>query len=78
MNVSMNGLRMNLSRDVDKLREMVLLVLQDNEWYDKEELIDAMNDVICDSNVLNCVYTEDDNFKNMSDVCVERIEGDQQ
>lgn len=73
MKVSMNGLRKNLSRDIDTLREIVLLILQD-EWYDKNELIEAMNDVIQDSNVLNCVYTDDPEFSDISDTAIEQIE----
>ena len=73
MKVSMNGLRKNLSRDIDTLREIVLLILQD-EWYDKDELIEAVNDIIQDSNVLNCVNTDDPEFSDISSIYIEQIE----
>lgn len=76
MKVSMNGLRRNLSRDIDTLREIVLLILQD-EWYDKDELIEAMNDIIQDSNVLNCVFTDDPEFTDISDIAIEQIESNE-
>lgn len=76
MKVSMNGLRRNLSGDVEALRDIVKDVA-DGDYYDREDLVKAMNDVIRDSNVLNCVYSGDDpDFKDMGDVEVEPIETD--
>ncbi|SDO28446.1 hypothetical protein SAMN04487957_10548 [Halomonas shengliensis] len=74
MKVSMNGLRRNLNGDVETLRRLVEAVLE-GEWYDKEDLRDAMNDVIRDSNVLNCVYHKDDpDFSDMGQIEVELLE----
>lgn len=74
MKVSMNGLRRNLSRDVETLRDLVESVLK-GDWYDEEDLRNAMNDVIRDSNVLNCVYNKGDpDFTDMGDVEVEPLE----
>jgi len=74
MKVSMNGLRRSLSADIGTLREIVSRILND-DWYDKEDLTEAMNDVIRDSNVLNCVFIEgDSDFVDMNEVEVETIE----
>ena len=74
MKVSMNGLRRNLSSDVQALREQVEAVIN-GDWYDGEDLRDAMNDVIRDSNVLNCVYNKDNpDFIDMGEVEVDLLE----
>lgn len=74
MKVSMNGLRRNLSGDVETLRDLVESVLK-GEWYDGADLRNAMNDVIQDSNVLNCVFSKDDpDFTDMGNVEVELLE----
>lgn len=51
---SMNGFRRNLHSDIKELKEQVMLVLQD-EYFDKDDLAAAMDNVICASNSLNCV-----------------------
>ncbi len=72
--VSMNGLRRNLSRDVETLRDLVSAVIEGN-YFEREDLTNAMNDVIQDSNVLNCVFSNDDaQFTDMSDLEVKHIE----
>ena len=74
MKVSMDGLRSNLSSDIEKLREVAEAILKD-EWFDKEDFEDAMNDVITSSNVLNCIYDNDnESFSDMGHVEVERLE----
>ncbi|QTP60895.1 hypothetical protein HNO53_20575 [Billgrantia antri] len=74
MKVSMNGLRRNLSGDVETLRDLVESVIN-GEWYDGEDLRNAMNDVIRDSNVLNCVFSKDDpDFTDLGSVEVELLE----
>ncbi len=73
--VSMNGLRRSLSGDIKQLREIIEDVIND-DFFEKDDLIEAMNQVITDSNVLNCVFKADDpNFSDISDVEVEHIEG---
>lgn len=73
MKVSMDGLRLNLSRDIEALKNIVIEVLSGD--YNKEQFIECLNDVIQDSNMLNCVYSEtEEAFKDMSDVHVEYIE----
>lgn len=74
MKVSMNGLRKSLSDDVRELRDVIQAVISD-EHYDKDDLINAANQVICDSNVMNCVYvTDDPDFTDMSEVEVDLLE----
>lgn len=74
MKVSMNGLRQSLSDDVGELRDIIQAVISD-ECYDKGDLINAVNQVIRDSNVMNCVYMKDDpDFTDMSEVEVDLLE----
>ncbi|WP_010322994.1 hypothetical protein [Marinobacterium stanieri] len=76
MKFSMNGFRRNLSDEVERLRAHVLDVLTD-EHVEKDEITDAMNQIICMSNSLNCVYQKDDpDFTNMRHVEVELLEYD--
>lgn len=74
MNVSMDGFRKGLSGNVQTLRDIVERVSV-GDHYDNDELIEAMNDVIQDSNVLNCIYSENDElFSDISHIEVEPIE----
>lgn len=74
MNFSMNGFRRQLSGDVSNLRDMVENVAF-GDWFDREDLINAMNQVITHSNVINCVYCKDDpDFSDLSDIEIEHIE----
>lgn len=74
MKFSMNGFRRNLSRDVNRLREIVECVLND-EYYDKTDLLEEMNQMVTHSNVINCVYEKDDpDFTDMSDLEIKHIE----
>ena len=74
MQVSMNGFRRNLSGNVKELREVTQAIIKD-DWYEKEDLITAVNQVIRDSNVLNCIYYKDDpDFSEMGDVEVELLD----
>lgn len=74
MQVSMNGFRRNMSGNVKELREVAERIIND-DGYDKQDLINAVNQVIQDSNVLNCIYYKDDpDFKDMSDVTLEPLD----
>lgn len=74
MKFSMNGFRRQLSNDVDSLREVAERI-KNGDWYDPEELYEAVNQVITHSNVINCVSIPDDpEFKDMSDMEVQHIE----
>lgn len=77
MKFSMNGYRRNNCADIETLRDLVVGVLA-GEHVDDEELADAMNQVITNANVLNCVFQPDDpNFVEMGDLEVEHIEAEQ-
>ena len=58
MKVSMNGLRRNLSNNVANLLEIVICLKEDLGSEDFNELCEAVNNVIQDSNVLNCVLIQ--------------------
>lgn len=74
MKVSMDGLRRNISGDVERLRDITMDILQ-GEYWDEEDLADVVNDIITHSNVLNCIHNPDDpDFNDISDVEVNLIE----
>ncbi|TFH84947.1 hypothetical protein EQG41_19695 [Billgrantia azerbaijanica] len=74
MKVSMNGLRRNLSGDVQELRDVAASIIND-DWYDKADLVRAVNAIIQHSNVLNCIYVANDpDFTDMGDLEVEPLE----
>tara|TARA_R110001583_G_scaffold34551_2_gene115897 strand:+ start:3053 stop:3280 length:228 start_codon:yes stop_codon:yes gene_type:complete len=74
MKFSMDGFRDQLSNDTRALKEIVGAVIR-GEHYDEKDLVEAVNEVITKSNVLNCVYQEGDPlFNDMSEVSVEPIE----
>lgn len=76
MKFSMNGFRRNLSNNVEELRDIIEKVLSDG-FFDEEELKSAMNEVISNSNVLNCVFvTDDPEFIDMSHLEVPFLDGD--
>ena len=73
---SMNGFRKNLNCDIENLRELIQSVIDDND-FDKEDLVDAMNQVICHSNTLNCVSIEGNkDFSLMEDLHADLLEMD--
>jgi len=59
MKFSMNGFRRNLSNNVQELRDIVEKILSD-DFYEDDDLERCMNELICNSNGLNCVYVKDD------------------
>ena len=59
MKFSMNGFRRQLSTDTEALRDIARDVMN-GERYDKEDFVEAINQLITHSNVLNCVYQQDD------------------
>jgi len=74
MKFSMNGFRRQLSNNVDDLKTITETMLND-EWFDKDSFVDAVNELITNSNVINCVYdNENPDFTEMSDLEVEHIE----
>ena len=77
MKFSMNGFRRQLSGDCESLKRIAQSIVSGDHW-DKEDLVDAVNDIIRHSNVINCVYSNDDpDFSDMSTLEVEHIELEQ-
>ena len=79
MKFSMNGFRRNLSNNVEELRDIVEKALSDDlDYFEKEELKHCMNEVISNSNVLNCVFVKDDpEFIDMSHLEVKFIDDEE-
>ncbi|SEG21505.1 hypothetical protein [Marinobacterium lutimaris] len=76
MKFSMNGFRRQLSGDVEKLREYVVDAIN-GEVTDQEDFADAINDVICKVNGLNCVFVKDDpDFTDMGDIEIDVVDFD--
>lgn len=74
MKFSMNGFRRQLSTDTEALRDIARDVMN-GEWYDEEDFVKAINQLITHSNVLNCASQQDDpEFVDMSDLEVEHLE----
>ena len=74
MKLSMNGFRRNLSGDVQELRDVAAAIVND-DWYEKADLVEAVNAVITHGNVLNCIFSKDDpDFTDMSDLEVEHLD----
>lgn len=74
MKFSMNGFRRQLSGDCEALKRIAESILSGDYW-DKDDFVDAVNDVIRHSNVINCVYSKDDpDFSDMSYLEVDHIE----
>lgn len=73
MKVSMNGLREQLSNDVEALKQQVEMVIYGPA--NNEDLANAMNDVITKVNCLNCIYANDDDlFDDMSHIQIDIIQ----
>lgn len=74
---SMDGFRRNLHRDLAELKEQINNVLND-EWFDKDDLKNAMDEIISSSNSLNCVSIEGDKmFTNMENLYLPLIDEDE-
>jgi hypothetical protein len=74
MKFSMNGFRRQLSNNVDDLKKITETMLKD-EWFDKDSFVDAVNELITNSNVINCVFCDENpDFNEMSDLEVEHLE----
>lgn len=71
LSYSMNGFRRNLHKSLAELKATVKQIA-DEQSVDEDQLddlMDTVNDLICQSNSVNCVsIADDENFKDMSDV----------
>jgi len=71
--VSVDGIRMALTESIEELKGHVEDVV-DGEFVDNEDLVEALNDVIRHSNLINCIYIKgDDMFNDISHISVEEI-----
>ena len=67
--VSMDGLRRNLTRDAEELGEHLKSMFDDMMEHDKEEIIERFDQLACGLNSLNCIEaSSDDKFNMMDDV----------
>jgi len=74
MKFSMNGFRRQLHNDVAELRQIAQRMV-DGEFYAQIDFINAVNQIVQHSNVINCVYNDgDENFTDMSKMEVEQLE----
>lgn len=74
MKFSMNGFRHQLSCDIAELRDLVKDAIN-MDLHDKDELVDAMNRAITHSNVINCVYYENNpDFVDMGEIEIDHLE----
>lgn len=68
---SMNGFRRNLNNSLAELKALVKDIADDQRIDEDhlDDLMDSVNDLICQSNSVNCVSIADDaNFSDMSDL----------
>lgn len=66
--VSGDGMRQNQTRDLNRLREAIVTILDELYNDDKQELIESFDQVACNQNSFNCMYSRDDeDFNDISD-----------
>ena len=66
--VSGDGMRANQTNDLNRLREAIVTILGELYNDDKQELIDSFDQVACNQNSFNCMYSDDDeNFNDIRD-----------
>lgn len=66
--VSGDGMRANQTNDLNRLREAIVTILGELYSDDKQELIESFDQVACNQNGFNCMYSEDDaNFNDISE-----------
>ena len=73
MKFSMNGFRRQLSEDCENLKQVVEQQMA-GALFDEQDLIDAVNQIITHSNVINCVFDKErPECTDMSDIGVKHI-----
>ncbi|WP_149983309.1 hypothetical protein [Pseudoalteromonas rhizosphaerae] len=66
--VSGDGMRQNQTNDLNRLREAIVTILDELYSFDQQELIESFDQVACNQNSFNCMYSDDDeNFNDISD-----------
>lgn len=59
MKVSVDGMRRNMTADINWLREAITSVIDELDDNDKQEIIDSFNQVACNQNSFNCMYDDE-------------------
>ena len=59
MRVSVDGMRRNMTADINWLREAITSVIDELEDNDKQEIIDSFDQVACNQNSFNCMYGDE-------------------
>lgn len=68
MRVSVDGMRRNMTADINRLREAITSIIDELDADDKQEIIDSFDSVACNQNGFNCMYDdENDDFNDMGD-----------
>ncbi|MFK3873069.1 hypothetical protein [Pseudoalteromonas rhizosphaerae] len=66
--VSGDGMRQNQTNDLNRLREAIVTILDELYNDDKQELIESFDQVACNQNSFNCMYSDDEeNFNDIGD-----------
>lgn len=74
MKFSMNGFRRQLHNDVAELKDIAEAIVK-GEFYDTEDFVNSVNQIVTHSNVVNCVYNDgDEDFTDMSDLEIDHID----
>ena len=77
MKVSVDGMRRNMTADINWLREAITSVIDELGDNDKQEIIDSFDQVACNQNSFNCMYDdENDDFNDMGDQLEIKLLGD--
>lgn len=59
MQVSVDGMRRNMTADINWLREAITSVIDELGENDKQEIIDSFDQVACNQNSFNCMYDDE-------------------
>tara|TARA_Y100000780_G_scaffold186390_1_gene172931 strand:- start:29144 stop:29383 length:240 start_codon:yes stop_codon:yes gene_type:complete len=59
MQVSVDGMRRNMTADINWLREAITSVIDELDDNDKQEIIDSFDQVACNQNSFNCMYDDE-------------------
>lgn len=57
--VDADGMRRNMTDDINRLREAIASVIDKLDDYDKHEIIESFDQVACNQNSFNCVYDDE-------------------
>lgn len=60
MRVSVDGMRRNMTADINRLREAITSVIDELDDYDKQKIIESFDQVACNQNSFNCMYDDED------------------